>query len=80
MERTNGVETFVGIDAHSKQCSIKAISRQGDTLRELDVPTRGTSLRKALKSLPRPLWAIVESSYLAQAAALVTGFPPNVEL
>lgn len=65
MERTDGVETFVGIDAHSKQCSIKAITRQGDELREVDVATRGASLRKALKGLPRPVWAIVESSYLA---------------
>jgi len=40
MERTDGVETFVGIDAHSKQCSIKAISRQGEELKETDVATR----------------------------------------
>ena len=65
MERTDGVETFVGIDAHSKQCSIKAITRQGEELREVDVPTRGAALRKALQGLPRPVWAIVESSYLA---------------
>jgi len=65
MERTDGVETFVGIDAHSKQCSIKAISRQGEALREVDAPTTAASLRKALKGLPRPVWAMVESSYLA---------------
>jgi transposase len=65
MERTDGVETFVGIDAHSKQCSIKAIARQGEALREVDVPTRSAALRKALKGLPRPVWAMVESSYLA---------------
>ena len=65
MERTDGVETFVGIDAHSKQCSIKAISRQGEELLQVDVPTKPEALKKALKKLPRPLWAMVESSYLA---------------
>ena len=65
MERTDGVETFVGIDAHSKQCSIKAISRQGEELKEIDVATRAVDLKKALKGLPRPVWAMVESSYLA---------------
>jgi transposase len=65
MERTDGVETFVGIDAHSLQCSIKAISRQGEDLRKMDVPTKAAALKKALKGLPRPVWAMVESSYLA---------------
>jgi transposase len=65
MEKTDGVETFVGIDAHSRQCSIKAISRQGEALLEKDVPTRAAALKKALRGLPRPVWAMVESSYLA---------------
>jgi len=65
MERTDGVETFVGIDAHSKHCSIKAISRQGEDLLCRDVPTRPSALRKALSKLPGPVWVMVESSYLA---------------
>jgi len=39
MERTDGVETFVGIDAHSKQCSIRAISSKGG-FAEGEAPTK----------------------------------------
>jgi len=65
MEPTDGVETFVGIDAHSRQCSIKAISKQGKELLLTDVPTRPADLRRAFKHLPRPLWAMLESSCMA---------------
>lgn len=65
MEHTKGVKTFVGIDAHSGQCSIKAISDQGDDVLEVDVPTNATRLQRELKGLPRPVWAMVESSCIA---------------
>jgi transposase len=65
MERTEGVVTFVGIDAHSVKCSIKAISRQGEDLLAKDVCTSKKSLQKVLKGLPAPVWAMVESSTMA---------------
>lgn len=65
MENTNGVETFVGIDAHSEKCSIKAVSRQGENVLEIEVSTSAKSLKKTLKGLEKPVWAMVESSCMA---------------
>jgi len=65
MERTQGVRSFVGIDAHSKQCSIKAISAQGEPLLELSVSTHPERLRSALRGLSEPVWVMLESSFLA---------------
>ena len=65
METTVGVATFVGIDAHSKNCSIKAISMQGKSVLEVDVSTDKRQLCKALGSLPGPCWVMVESSFIA---------------
>jgi transposase len=65
MESTEGVRTFVGIDAHSGQCSIKAISDQGEEILQVDVPTTATRLQRALKGLEGPVWAMVESSCIA---------------
>ena len=65
MERTDGVETFLGIDAHGNQCSIKGVSRQGDEVLEVDVKTTAASLRKAVTGLDGPVWAMIESSSIA---------------
>lgn len=65
MEITEGVSSFVGIDAHSKHCSIKAISAQGEPLRELSVATHPARLRSALQGLSEPVWVMLESSFLA---------------
>lgn len=65
MEQALVVKTFVGIDAHSKQCSIKAISDQGKDILQVSVPTEQKKLRQAISGLPRPVWVMVESSCLA---------------
>ena len=65
MEKRDGVRTFVGIDAHASQCSIKAISFDGGDLLAVDVPTNAEARGAALQGLPRPVWAIVESSTMA---------------
>jgi hypothetical protein len=55
MEKTDGVETFVGIDAHSRQCSIKAITRQGEALflnLRLSIAQRQNFLPHQLKKRP----------------------------
>jgi len=65
MESTQGVSSFVGIDAHSHHCSIKALNAQGERLLELSVRTNPRELRKALHGLPGPVWAMLESSCLA---------------
>jgi len=65
MQETSNVKTFVGIDAHSRQCSIKAIGEQGESLLVKEVPTRESSLRRVFKGLPPPVWVMVESSSMA---------------
>jgi len=65
MEQTEGVRSFVGIDAHSGHCSIKVISAAGENLSELSVPTEPQRLRSALRGLPSPAWVMLESSFLA---------------
>lgn len=59
------VRTFVGIDAHSKDCNVACMSRQGELLREVRVSTSGKELREAVKGLARPVWAVVESGSMA---------------
>jgi transposase len=65
MEKAEAVKAFVGIDAHSEHCSLKAVGRQGESLLEVEEVTHGRRLRAALQSLPRPVWVMVESSSLA---------------
>jgi transposase len=65
MERTIFEITFVGIDAHSQNCSIKAINMQGHKIAELDVPTEKRKLSKALSLISGPVWAMLESSFIA---------------
>lgn len=59
------VACFVGIDAHSARCSIKAVSRDGVDLVAEEVPTRREDLIAPLKSLPRPSWLVVEAGTMA---------------
>jgi transposase len=65
MERTEGVRSFVGIDAHSGHCSIKVLSAAGENLAEFRVPTAVKELRAAVRGLAAPAWAMLESSFLA---------------
>ena len=65
MKELEGVETFVGIDAHSCRCSIKAISQEGMDVLVEDAPTERRALQAALQGLPRPAWGMVEASTLA---------------
>lgn len=65
MEKAELVEAFVGIDAHSGHCNLKAVGRQGESLLEAEAPTYRRQLREAVRRLPRPVWAMVESSSLA---------------
>lgn len=59
------VRTFVGVDAHSVDCSLKGLSRQGSSVLETEVPTDVGELRKAVKDLRGPVWAMVEASAMA---------------
>ena len=65
MEKAKAVVAFVGIDAHSEHCSLKAVGRQGESLLSAEVVTQERRVRAAVRKLPRPVWAMVESSYLA---------------
>src|SRR4030042_209360 len=65
MEKAEAVVAFVGIDAHSEHCSLKAVGRQGESLLLAEVATQEEPLRAALRRLPKPGWAMVESSSLA---------------
>jgi transposase len=65
MEKVDGVAAFVGIDAHSEHCSLKAVGRQGESLLTAEVVTQERRLRAAVRKLPRPVWVMVESSSLA---------------
>jgi transposase len=59
------VRTFVGVDAHSVHCTLSGLSRQGSTVLEVEVPTDVAELRKAVKDLRGPVWAMVEASAMA---------------
>jgi transposase len=59
------VRTFLGVDAHSVHCSLKGLSRQGSSVLEVEVPTEVVELRKAVKGLRGPVWAMVEASAMA---------------
>lgn len=65
MENTVGVVTFVGIDAHMENCSIKAINMQGKAVLKVDVSTDKRQLQKALGNLPGPCWVMLESTFIA---------------
>jgi transposase len=65
MEKAEGVVAFVGIDAHSEHCSVKAVGRQGESLLCAEVATGARSLRAEVEKLPRPVWVMVEASCLA---------------
>jgi len=65
MEHVSRSVTFVGIDAHSEHCNLKAIDRQGACVLEERTVTGGNNLRGLVSDLPRPVWVIVESSCLA---------------
>lgn len=65
MEHASKVMTFVGIDAHSGHCSLKAIDKQGASLLEKQVLTRSHNLQHAVSGLPVPVWVMFESSCLA---------------
>jgi transposase len=65
MEKAAAVAAFVGIDAHSEHCSLKAVGRQGEGLLSAEVVTEEERLRAAVRRLPRPVWAMVEASSLA---------------
>jgi transposase len=71
MEKAEGLAAFVGIDAHSSHCSVKAIGRQGENLLTVDVPTQARALRAALRALPRPRAVLLESS---SQATLIRGW------
>lgn len=59
------VRTFVGIDAHAKECSIACITVQGEFCREVRVPTRTNDLRQAVKGMEGPVWVMIEASAMA---------------
>jgi transposase len=59
------VRTFVGVDAHSVHCTLNGQSRQGRTVLEVEVPTDVGELRKAVKAVRGPVWAMVEASAMA---------------
>jgi transposase len=65
MEQAVVVKTFVGLDAHSKQCSIKAISDQGEHILQTNVVTNQKKLQQAISGLSPPVCVMVESSCLA---------------
>jgi len=65
MEKAEEVVAFVGIDAHREHCSLKAVGRQGESLLSAEVVTQERQLRAAMRRLPQPVWAMVESSCLA---------------
>jgi len=65
MQETEQVKTFVGIDAHSKHCSIKAIGVQGEKILEREVPTQARRLSQALKGLAQPACVLIEASAIA---------------
>ena len=66
------VRTFVGVDAHSGHCNLKAISRPRQDLLEVEVPTSTEALRKAVSDLPSPVWVMVEAGTIC---GLLLGSP-----
>jgi transposase len=69
MSRIEGVRTFVGIDAHSKECTIRVLNRKGRIVRSLTVPTTKEALREGVKGLCGPVWAMCESGPMASLVA-----------
>jgi hypothetical protein len=59
------VRVFVGVDAHSDHCNLKAIARQGQDLLEMEVPTSTEALRAGVSGLPSPVWVMVEAGPMA---------------
>lgn len=59
------VQSFVGCDAHSSTCSLKALSPDGDCLLTATPATNVRSLRKAVSHLPHPIWVMLESCPMA---------------
>jgi len=59
------VVTFVGVDAHFKNCTIHAIDRESRLVFQADVVTSLRVLRDKLKLLPGPIWAMVEASAIS---------------
>jgi len=63
------VRTFVGVDAHGEHCNLKALSRQGRGVLEVEVSTKAAELCAAVKPLPGPVWVMLESSSVAPFVA-----------
>ena len=59
------VRTFMGIDAHADHCSLKALSRQGRSVLEVEVATKAAGLRAAVQPLRVPVWVMLEASSVA---------------
>jgi transposase len=57
--------TFVGMDAHDRQCTICAIDNAGRVIHQASIPTEKLKLRRAIKTLPAPVWVMLESSTCA---------------
>ena len=53
--------SYVGLDVHSQKTAIKAIAPDRSALLETTIATESTKLRKALRSLPKPIWVMAES-------------------
>jgi transposase len=63
------VRTFVGIDAHSLECSVACISVEGRFVREERVATKAAELRDSLRGLKEPVWLSVEASGVSSYVA-----------
>ena len=59
------VRTFMGIDAHADHCNLKALSRQGRSVLEVEVATKAAGLRAAVQPLRVPVWVMLEASSVA---------------
>jgi transposase len=62
MTEIPAAKTFVGMDAHDRQCTICALDTSGTVIWEGVVPTEKLKLRRAIKALPAPTWLLMESS------------------
>lgn len=58
------VASFVGLDAHFENCTLHAIDIDRQVLLDVDVSTGQRALRKAIQSLPQPVWVMLESSQI----------------
>jgi len=59
------VKTFVGIDAHSRNCTVLGLSRKGRTVYEGEMVTEAACLVDAVRSLRAPVWVMLESGSMA---------------